>query len=100
MGAHDSRLGEFIRAVCKQARLDAGVSPGRVAVFHSPEVKQGQTITDWEEGEIGWPRDPDDRVRAYSEVTGIPALDLWTMAIQDWRKAQANGEDDKGSTAT
>ena len=51
------------------------------------------TINDFEtlRGEVGWPRDPEQRVRAYAERTGVPAQELWRKAVTDWIKASGSG---------
>lgn len=49
--------------------------------------KDVSTINDFETGRGGWPRDPEERVGAYAELTGIPPQELWRTAVADWIKA-------------
>ena len=95
------RLGESIRATCKKAREDAGLSYGRVATLHVPEIKQAQTIQQWEEGDIGdWPRDPEARVDAYADATGVPPAELWQRAIDRWKSSQHSAPEVEDRPAT
>ena len=82
---------EALAVVCRQARDEGGYSRTEVAA----KIKRGeQSVSRFEQGIGKWNPQTGAMVAAYAELTGVPAWELWQMAINQWRQAPAASEPD------
>lgn len=83
-----------LAAQCREAREDADAKHGDVfAAFDRENRPQTiKTVERFEEG-LTWPRNPQATVDAYANLAGLPAWELWQMAIDRWQAAQAQASD-------
>lgn len=83
---------QWIVAVCREAREDAQLNRTAIA----GEINQGEDVIRRFETLRGkWSQISGQIVQAYSIKTGIPEWELWQMAIDRWREAQAEAQDDQ-----
>lgn len=88
-----SRLISHLAAVCADARGDLyDTLDVQVAFKREHRPRSVKTIERFEEGNT-WPNDPQATVDAYADLTGIPSWELWQMAINQWKAAQAEDDD-------
>ena len=80
-----------IAATCREYRQLTGLTYAHVAVHVARKrgtgIKYGVSESTLARFELArhWPEDPEAVVKAYAEATGIPALDLWDVALTRWR---------------
>lgn len=80
---------DFLVEVFRKGRADRGWKPHEAATFVRVDPS---TIYRWESRK--WPRNPDDAVREYSKIMGVPPIEIWKAAIRAWEEdlaAQAEG---------
>ena len=78
--AEDSML-QWIASAAKKAREDAGRKQVHIAASAD---KDQSSIYRFEKAD-GWPRDPDEILRAYAEDLDLHPIDLWGTALENWR---------------
>lgn len=76
--------------ICATARTDATMDflDIQFAFARESRPRTPKTIERFEDGTT-WPTDPQATVAAYAEATGVPAWELWQMAIDRWRASEA-----------
>lgn len=78
---------QWLVAVCRQAREDAGMNRTVIA----GKINRGEDVVRRFETLRGkWSPLTGQLVAAYADATGIPETDLWELAIRDWKQAQAS----------
>ncbi len=86
---------EALAVVCRQARDDGGYSRTEVAA----KIKRGeQSVSRFEQGAGKWNPQTGAMVAAYAELTGVPAWELWQMAIDRWKASQDEAQPPAGQT--
>lgn len=86
----DDNPKQWIAAVCRTAREEAG--DGRAAIA-SAVGRESDTIRNFETLRGQWSPITGEIVNTYADLTGVPAWELWQMAINDWRSsAEDEGE--------
>lgn len=79
--------------ICAQVREESKMDFLDIQ-FAFPRDLRPRTVKTIERFEKGttWPTDPQATVNAYAEATGVPAIELWQMAISNWRAAYPQAE--------
>lgn len=78
---------EHLAVARRTARDEAGFTVTEVAA----KIKRGeQSVRRFEQGAGKWNPQTGLMVEAYAELTGVPAYELWAIALMDWEAAQAS----------
>ncbi|MBS3928042.1 MAG: hypothetical protein KGZ65_06220 [Sphingomonadales bacterium] len=82
---------QWIAHVCRTAREECGVGRAEIA---TQVGRQSDAVRNFETQRGKWSPITGQMVAAYAELTGIPAWELWQMAIDRWKASQAEDQDD------
>lgn len=89
--AEDGML-RFLAGAAKTAREAAG----RKQVHIAAEADKDQSAIYRFEKADGWPRNPDEIIRAYAADLEIEAIELWARALELWREAATARDEASG----
>ena len=85
------RIGHYLADVCRDVREQAKANRSVIAAqFNASEW----TVRRFEMQKGKWSAQTDELVEAYAKLAGVEPPDLWQRAIDRWREAQAQAEDD------